>query len=121
MADESRLIELAFPLRQASLDSVRKKNVRHGHISTLYIWPARRPLSHAGRRCCLIPATARRSSGSSSTSAGRSLPKSKRKTSPAIASRLNARRSSADILYWGREPLLHECNRTGVELCRNGA
>jgi adenine-specific DNA methylase len=40
-----RLIEAAFPLRQASLDSVHEKNVRHGHISTLHIWPARRPLA----------------------------------------------------------------------------
>lgn len=42
---DSRLIEAAFPLRQASLDSVHEKNVRHGHISTLHIWPARRPLA----------------------------------------------------------------------------
>ena len=41
----TRLIEAAFPLRQASLDSVHEKNVRHGHISTLHIWPARRPLA----------------------------------------------------------------------------
>ena len=41
----ARLIEAAFPLRQASLDSVHEKNVRHGHISTLHIWPARRPLA----------------------------------------------------------------------------
>ena len=41
----NRLIEAAFPLRQASLDSVHEKNVRHGHISTLHIWPARRPLA----------------------------------------------------------------------------
>ena len=32
-----RLIEVAFPLKQASLDSVHEKNVRHGHISTLHI------------------------------------------------------------------------------------
>jgi len=43
--DTPRLIEVAFPLRQASLDSVHEKNVRHGHISTLHIWPARRPLA----------------------------------------------------------------------------
>ena len=41
----ARLIEAVFPLRQASLDSVHEKNVRHGHISTLHIWPARRPLA----------------------------------------------------------------------------
>ena len=34
-----RLIEVAFPLKQVSLDSVHEKNVRHGHISTLHIWP----------------------------------------------------------------------------------
>lgn len=45
MNDTPRLIEHAFPLEQASLDSVHEKNVRHGHISTLHIWPARRPLA----------------------------------------------------------------------------
>lgn len=48
----TRLIERAFPLKQASLDSVHEKNVRHGHISTLHIWPARRPL--AACRAALI-------------------------------------------------------------------
>ena len=51
-ADFPRLIEVAFPLKQASLDSVHEKNVRHGHISTLHIWPARRPL--AACRAALI-------------------------------------------------------------------
>ena len=44
-ADIPRLIEVAFPLEQTSLASVHEKNVRHGHISTLHIWPARRPLA----------------------------------------------------------------------------
>ena len=52
MTDFPRLIEFAFPLKQASLDSVREKNVRHGHISTLHIWLARRPL--AACRAALI-------------------------------------------------------------------
>src|SRR5215475_13156362 len=52
MTDQPRLIEVAFPLKQASLDSVHEKNVRHGHISTLHIWPARRPL--AACRAALI-------------------------------------------------------------------
>ncbi len=39
-------------MKQASLDSVHEKNVRHGHISTLHIWPARRPL--AACRAALI-------------------------------------------------------------------
>ena len=45
MKDFPRLIEHAFPLRQASIDAVHEKNVRHGHVSTLHIWPARRPLA----------------------------------------------------------------------------
>lgn len=52
MSDKTRLIEHAFPLKQTSLDSVHEKNVRHGHISTLHIWPARRPL--AACRAALI-------------------------------------------------------------------
>ena len=52
MTDHPRLIEVAFPLKQASIDSVHEKNVRHGHISTLHIWPARRPL--AACRAALI-------------------------------------------------------------------
>jgi len=42
---DTRLIEVAFPLKQTSIASVHEKNVRHGHISTLHIWPARRPLA----------------------------------------------------------------------------
>ncbi len=57
MEDYSRLIEHAFPLRQASIDSVHEKAVRHGHISTLHIWPARRPLaaSRAALLATLLP------------------------------------------------------------------
>jgi len=54
MTDKPRLIEAAFPLKQASIDSVHEKNVHHGHISTLHIWPARRPL--AASRAALIAA-----------------------------------------------------------------
>ena len=50
--NDKRLIEVAFPLKQVSMDSVHEKNVRHGHISTLHIWPARRPL--AACRAALI-------------------------------------------------------------------
>jgi putative DNA methylase len=52
VTDSKRLIEVDFPLEQVSLDSVHEKNVRHGHISTLHIWPARRPL--AACRAALI-------------------------------------------------------------------
>src|SRR6266536_3283329 len=49
---DTRLIEVAFPLKQTSLYSFHEKSVRHGHISTLHIWPARRPL--AASRAALI-------------------------------------------------------------------
>src|SRR5438128_892681 len=52
MDTDKRLIEVAFPLTQTSIDSMHEKNVRHGHISTLHIWPARRPL--AACRAALI-------------------------------------------------------------------
>jgi len=42
---EKRLIEEAFPLAEVSRESAREKNIRHGHISTLHIWWARRPLA----------------------------------------------------------------------------
>ena len=47
-----RLIEVALPLKEISEHSAREKSIRHGHISTLHIWPARRPL--AACRAALI-------------------------------------------------------------------
>jgi putative DNA methylase len=43
--ENKRLIEADFPLREVSEHSAREKNIRHGHISTLHIWWARRPLA----------------------------------------------------------------------------
>jgi adenine-specific DNA methylase len=40
-----RLIEVALPIREVSAESVRDKSLRHGHISTLHLWWARRPLA----------------------------------------------------------------------------
>src|SRR6266851_1815114 len=107
MNEDRRLIEVAFPLKQTSLDSVHEKNVRHGHISTLHIWPARRPL--AASRAALIatllpdPGNAderkeiyRRLAGEvvetveQKKVGGRTLEKRKRET-------------RGGILHWGRE------------------
>jgi putative DNA methylase len=43
---ESRrfLIETLLPLRELSAEARREKAIRHGHISTLHVWWARRPL-----------------------------------------------------------------------------
>lgn len=40
-----RLIEYDIPLEEISEQSAREKSIRHGHISTLHIWWARRPLA----------------------------------------------------------------------------
>ena len=40
-----RLIEVALPLKEVSEQSAREKSIRHGHICTLHIWWARRPLA----------------------------------------------------------------------------
>jgi len=39
-----RLIEVDLPIRAISAHARREKSIRHGHISTLHIWWARRPL-----------------------------------------------------------------------------
>jgi len=44
MANCKKLIEVALPVKEISAESVRDKSIRHGHISTLHLWWARRPL-----------------------------------------------------------------------------
>jgi putative DNA methylase len=39
-----RLIEVDLPIKRVSAHARREKSIRHGHISTLHIWWARRPL-----------------------------------------------------------------------------
>jgi len=45
MTQNRRLIEVNLPLVEISAQSSREKSIRHGHISTLHIWWARRPLA----------------------------------------------------------------------------
>jgi adenine-specific DNA methylase len=53
-----RLIEVSLPLKAISAQSAREKSIRHGHISTLHIWWARRPLAamRAAIFASLVPA-----------------------------------------------------------------
>jgi putative DNA methylase len=44
MPQAKKLIEVAMPIKEISAESVRDKSIRHGHISTLHLWWARRPL-----------------------------------------------------------------------------
>ncbi len=108
MSDFDRLIEHAFPLKQASLDSVHEKNVRHGHISTLHIWPARRPL--AACRAALIatllpdPGTPEKRKELCEKIGGRVVKKLERKKMPngQIVER-EKEVTEGGILHWGTE------------------
>ena len=42
---DRRLIEDSLPLAEISKYSAKEKSIRHGHISTLHLWWARRPLA----------------------------------------------------------------------------
>lgn len=108
MTDKPRLIEVAFPLKQTSIDSVHEKNVRHGHISTLHIWPARRPL--AACRAALI-ATLLPDPGNKKERAeileklgGIIVDKTKKKKLPSgKIEETYTQETEGGILHWGRE------------------
>lgn len=59
MEPKRRLIEHRLPLKEISEASAKEKSIRHGHISTLHIWWARRPLaaSRAAVFGTLVPDT----------------------------------------------------------------
>lgn len=104
---QRRLIEAAFPLRQASLDSVHEKNVRHGHISTLHIWPARRPL--AACRAALIasllpePETDEERERILEKLGGTVVKKVERKKVGGKVVEVEREETIGGVLHWGRE------------------
>src|SRR5436309_15767690 len=105
---EKRPIEVDFPQKQTSLDSVHEKNVRHGHISTLHIWPARRPL--AASRAALIatllsdPGTAAERKQILERLGGRLVTKVKKKKLPdGRVEEEVSEETEGGILHWGRE------------------
>ena len=91
-----------------SLDSVHEKNVRHGHISTLHIWPARRPL--AACRAALIatllpdPGDPEKRRELCEKLAGKVVKKTERKKMPngETVERVKEE-TEGGILHWGRE------------------
>ena len=104
---DKRLIEVAFPVKQVSMDSVHEKSVRHGHISTMHIWPARRPL--AASRAALI-ATLLRDPGDPDERkmildrmAGQVTEKIERKRQNGRTVEKVKEVTSGGILHWGRE------------------
>lgn len=107
MIDTKRLIENAFPLEAASLDSMHEKNVRHGHISTLHIWPARRPL--AASRAALVatllpdPVDPEKRRAILERLAGRVIERPERKRVGGRVVEVIKRETKGGILHWGRE------------------
>jgi len=107
VSDTRRLIEVAFPLEQTSIDSVHEKNVRHGHISTLHIWPARRPL--AASRAALIatllpdPGTPEKRRELVERLGGRVVKVLKKKQGPGGGEERVVKETVGGILHWGRE------------------
>jgi adenine-specific DNA methylase len=107
MSNNVRLIERGFPLKQASLDSVHEKNVRHGHISTLHIWPARRPL--AACRAALIatllpdPVDPEERRRLIERIGGRVVPKIEKKKVNGKLVEIEREETIGGILHWGRE------------------
>ena len=59
MSDDRRLIEDYLPIEAISAEASREKSVRKGHISTLHLWWARRPLvaCRAAVYGALVPAS----------------------------------------------------------------
>lgn len=59
MSDERRLIEDFLPIQAISAEASREKSIRKGHISTLHLWWARRPLvaCRAAVYGALVPAS----------------------------------------------------------------
>ncbi|NWG46371.1 MAG: DUF1156 domain-containing protein, partial [Alphaproteobacteria bacterium] len=107
MQNGKRLIEVDFPLEQVSLDSVHEKNVRHGHISTLHIWPARRPL--AASRAALIatllpdPGNEEERKAIYRRLAGTVKEKIEQKKVGGRTVEVRKRETEGGILHWGRE------------------
>ena len=103
----TKLIDVSFPIKQVSLDSVHEKNVRHGHISTLHIWPARRPL--AACRAALIATLlddagdAERRKAIAERMAGRVVEKGEQKRVNGVVVEKVKVSTTDGVLHWGRE------------------
>ena len=99
-----RLIETAFPLAEASAASLHEKNMRHGHISTLHLWPARRPLaaSRAAIVAALLPDPGDEAARQELVRklGGKLVPKTKAAGDGKEQSKVEAK---GGILWWGSE------------------
>jgi putative DNA methylase len=104
-----RLIETAFPLAEASAASLHEKNMRHGHISTLHLWPARRPLaaSRAAIVAALLPDPGENDARRTMVRRLGGRLKLKKQTKAEAGKKIDATKLEGDggILWWGQENL----------------
>lgn len=105
--DHPRLIEVAFPLKQTSLDSVHEKMCHSGHIKAIHLWPARRPL--AACRAALIttlladPGAETEHRSLLQRLAGKVVTRSTNKRSSGRSVPTLKEETEGGILHWGRE------------------
>jgi putative DNA methylase len=105
--NDKRLIETAFPLAEASAASLHEKNMRHGHISTLHVWPARRPLAAA--RAAIAAALLSDPSSEAERAqlvrrlGGRLKPAKKRRNDNGTRLETEKLQAEGGVLWWGRE------------------
>ena len=106
---DKRLIETAFPLAEASAASLHEKNMRHGHISTSHLWPARRPLaaSRAAIVAALLPDPGEDEARKALVRKLGGRLKLKKQTKTEAGKKLDATKVEGDggILWWGQENL----------------
>jgi adenine-specific DNA methylase len=106
---DKRLIETAFPLAEASAASLHEKNIRHGHISTLHLWPARRPLaaSRAAVVAALLPDPGEDEARKTMVRRLGGKLKLKKQTKAEAGKKIDATKVEGDggILWWGQENL----------------
>jgi len=106
---DKRLIETAFPLAEASAASLHEKNMRHGHISTLHLWPARRPLaaSRAAIVAALLPDPGEDEARKALVRKLGGRLKVKKQTKTEGDKKLDAAKVEGEggILWWGQENL----------------
>ena len=103
--DDRRLIEDYLPIEAISAEASREKSVRKGHISTLHLWWARRPLvaCRAAVYGALVPASRFRPANG---------PEEKR----ASLTRANAAKFLKQLCtYPGSEPVIAEARKHILE------
>ena len=103
-----RLIEHAFCLKEASMESIHEKMCHSGHIKAIHIWPARRPL--AACRAALIatllpdPGTPEGRQELCEKIGGRVVKKTEKKKMPNGQTVEREKEvTKGGILHWGRE------------------